>query len=1459
MKKVNKRLFAANVPACVARFCLLLFCTLACVAPASAQSVTISPSSGDLICALTRATETGYASGGSAIWRHHQLGLTMVCADRTTMSPEGILTDLGNNLFVDDGSKSTQTRYDGNPTLILVGGMIQQSYVQFYLPVGYRFTSYEIVVRNDVPTDYDGSEGWCSHDKPYYFGETEEDFSFNAKKYPMQYLGYGDATDTTTYTIQRTSTGSSDMGRVLNFKLATDQFDEASGIYMAIHILKIRLTFTTETENVNAAPLAEFNQNITEGVSCATAPFYTGRTDLGEITTRPKTTTTSGRWEGSSDRMSFIMGNAKAIYGDMIIYEDDCVDKSLDVYERDTMTLAGHKTITTKAVGNQYMFHLACDTIDTLTYFYELPSAAHLHYDMDGDGEKEVAALQDLRYTMVGANVYTAGEYGNSRYNTIKTDGYRTSSISFHNYDEGDDNNYYEATRTRSSTYAGTYYMTVEDGKLSYSQTTPTQWFLTETGKAYTDVDGVRYYLADEGLTLMQNGSATTFRGVSGHYLTFITSSYHNLALTTKEADAIVVNYNDNGKISCVFADTTEYHTREYDSWSRQYYAGDYLGFEVFYDTCYLELTQRTTNVTTYDYSTGQYNMWGEYVYDKLSSSSSTAFLWNFVESYQTVTYYASATEGYTHDGTSIPSYVLRIYNRDASAYKDFDVESGQGIAQIEWNELNSLNNDALKFQVFRKDASDNATGFEALVYVEPIVQAMDPYIDKMDVVVRAVDAPETFRYATFIAEDFAVGGGSVTIPLPASMRTKELQLSFENLHTKSTDPTYWNGEHNGHGRTSFVMSDYYKLFGTEHETGYSANNNVYNDIKEAANHDYKDKVNVTVIGNIPYKFNNAKDISDISSELEGEERTVVQVFQEYPFTTDKYYASTGVYRGKTVNGKFEERTFKFDEENTFFRDTSYVFTCDETRYNIAPTGAIQHRFYAYYEMEVNLTDTAYTPTIEIDTIYDTSYSGDNGVNQTWYGVTFYSYEPEEDVAEGEEAAVGYVTSIDATKVLQQLILKSIAHRDSVVAKGEEAPPGLYSPKQILYLDFSKTKGVITDNQIKFSEMRDSCAVNCLVFFPPYNTRQAANFARQQDAGDFFFTACTNIYLTDREPFFNPYEIRTNAMNYIRYDRVLSSNTRSKLNRVQTLAVPFRMILRNNVFSSPTDVDFSGTRFSPFTMAPTTTVEHSVIATGHNYINDVTFTNVGRIAEEGEEEYVDTLYANRPYFVVIPDDYVFPNDSVVMIVVQKGAVIVPSRVPNNPNVNMPDYDDPNTYTWHRHHASLPFWTATATAASDVTSGSTFDVTFTAHGTYCGLQADSCFYFSNGRFYSSRNLTKNNKLANVRPFRGMIKYSKATSDANKVMPYFTYTLKNVVTSRTGATDVSDVMTADQTPDLTVYITKGQITIAANADVDVPVVSANGASIAYLRMSEGDVRTLDVAPGIYIVKDKKYLVP
>ncbi|MCI6075480.1 MAG: hypothetical protein MR712_08880, partial [Bacteroidales bacterium] len=50
------------------------------------QNVTISPSSGHLIAALTYENEVGFENGWSALWRHKQLPLTLHVSDKPDLT-----------------------------------------------------------------------------------------------------------------------------------------------------------------------------------------------------------------------------------------------------------------------------------------------------------------------------------------------------------------------------------------------------------------------------------------------------------------------------------------------------------------------------------------------------------------------------------------------------------------------------------------------------------------------------------------------------------------------------------------------------------------------------------------------------------------------------------------------------------------------------------------------------------------------------------------------------------------------------------------------------------------------------------------------------------------------------------------------------------------------------------------------------------------------------------------------------------------------------------------------------------------------------------------------------------------------------------------------------------------------------------------------------------------------------
>ena len=96
-----RRMFL-HAKACGRLFAMLLLSCMFCGISSRAQNVIVSENTGSMICSQTTysggATETGFASGGFATWKHHQLPLTMTASDLKTLSPNGQLAVHGNNL-----------------------------------------------------------------------------------------------------------------------------------------------------------------------------------------------------------------------------------------------------------------------------------------------------------------------------------------------------------------------------------------------------------------------------------------------------------------------------------------------------------------------------------------------------------------------------------------------------------------------------------------------------------------------------------------------------------------------------------------------------------------------------------------------------------------------------------------------------------------------------------------------------------------------------------------------------------------------------------------------------------------------------------------------------------------------------------------------------------------------------------------------------------------------------------------------------------------------------------------------------------------------------------------------------------------------------------------------------------------------------------------------------------------
>ena len=123
---------------------LLLLLLVAGVTNTLAQSVTVEPSTGNLIAALTSGTEAGFENGWSAMWRHEQLPLTFTVSDESTLTDGGEIKNPAGNI------RKHKKNNEVGEKLIIIGGVQMDGYMVLSLPKGYRITGYRMVLLNNI-------------------------------------------------------------------------------------------------------------------------------------------------------------------------------------------------------------------------------------------------------------------------------------------------------------------------------------------------------------------------------------------------------------------------------------------------------------------------------------------------------------------------------------------------------------------------------------------------------------------------------------------------------------------------------------------------------------------------------------------------------------------------------------------------------------------------------------------------------------------------------------------------------------------------------------------------------------------------------------------------------------------------------------------------------------------------------------------------------------------------------------------------------------------------------------------------------------------------------------------------------------------------------------------------------------------------------------------------------------
>lgn len=758
-------------------------------------------------------------------------------------------------------------------------------------------------------------------------------------------------------------------------------------------------------------------------------------------------------------------------------------------------------------------------------------------------------------------------------------------------------------------------------------------------------------------------------------------------------------------------------------------------------------------------------------------------------------------------------AYTLEIFGTDKDTpVKTVTVNSASDAGTFP---LTGLNNDAVKFRI-----SGLADGTQALVNVTLKLEALNPYIDKMDIVCHDAPDPETGKPTLeltqpFTASDFSVSGGKFIFYVPSDYVDEELTFTFSNLYSKYGDNTYYTGtpdQTNGTARYSYVTSDYFLNFSGNQDSEYAdvapINNGLYDD-SYTTESDYMDKVFTSTAGNIRFKFNNAENLGSTGNS------TLI----EYPFTVTDYLGSADP-DGTTEKGSFISCKLIADPSQDQHSDIYYVFTADETRYNIAPTTAWQHRSYAFYRMDIELRAKTFTPNFTWEPIYPATLYDKDGTDaeDSMWGLTLDTSDTE--MVDGKQVKMeGYLTYQEIIDNIKGNATLNIPSR--LDPNNSTAPASM---KQILYVDGTPLKAMLNSSQNsvvkKLEDLKAELPANALVFLPKNTTSTLDNVAYMTSSGAF--RAGKDIILTDKQPFYSPYDITVDAANKATYTRELSDASFGQVTNA-TIMLPFTLTLNGDGLHTNDDGKCS---FRVHTMkdnAQMKPVAPSTVDYGTAFF----------------EPYTENVtQANKPYMVKVEsiDESVSNNKKISFIATQKGSSIV--KTPT---------DISNKFI-----------------EGESASGKFEDVTynFTNYASYSGsvydrAESENVFYFAKNKYVDLHTLVKSKQYLYVYPFRGVYTYETNASGAKMMKGfYISYNLDEMEDA--GLVTALQEMDAETNADLMIRSGKGMLTITSTRDQNVSIRSISGMTIKNANLSAGGSTTVSLPAGIYIVNNTKITV-
>ena len=817
----------------------------------------------------------------------------------------------------------------------------------------------------------------------------------------------------------------------------------------------------------------------------------------------------------------------------------------------------------------------------------------------------------------------------------------------------------------------------VTDGKLPETAGRGNIQVLENDGQLYYALGNGTYYIETPTETKNQNGKSIPL----GYRITGATINAHY----GTQANASTITYD--GKMGTISAEwwPDTYYLQTDGTWDTspltrwtltktgKLQSGNYYLSVQKSGTVYI--ANGTTNIDEANSFTlsGGHVMYGDLTLSKTSNDRA-----RFMETDGTFNNFASwnVINSYTYNPAFTPSnFKLELYGTKKDNVEEMaNVNSSNTDATLS---VSGLNNDAVKFTI-----SGLKEGTKALITYNLTMEQLNPFINTLDIVCHSKKMKDQTITQQFTSNDFQVAGGAFHFYVPAAFADKDnnCTFTFENLTSKYMDPTYGHGT-NGNGRNYFVKSAYYNTYGDGKQ--YTATGN-----EEAST-----KVSTSWCADQPFKYNNAHELANDNVSA------TATTLEEYPYSEARYTADDG---SGTITG--EQGTFTDNIElavNSKAKDC-YLTTGDETRYNIAPTTAMEHRYYAFYLMKINLDVQEYDAYCRMTKLYDaTCYEGNQ--EKAMWGGTFEAYK------KGHAGETGYQIPSDQAFLSVSMMVQALKDAET---------RDKFTADQVLYLDYTNLYSVLVESKENMAEMKGKLNPNCLIFFPQRTVYNEDNYVSKTQSGDY--RACKNIVITDKQPFYSPYKITVPSENYASYTRKVTNPMNGKAT-LATLVLPFSIELSDGVHTN----------------------------------NNSTFTLSQMVAEDcleinNETGNVGTDFYGKAYFRKVDAKSTTPNTPYMV------KVETPSSG-DDTSFEILQYGSDIDATPDGMNEDYTFVGETATG----TIG-TSNYTFTNYGSYSGKKLaknTGWFYFAQNKFYNSKNLSEKYDFVYAYPFRAYFGYNK----------------------------------------------------------------------------------------------------